>query len=51
MSPLSASLAQLTERHRAEMLRYLIRLLGDRQEAEDACQEALLRAHRAFHRL
>ncbi len=51
MSSLPASLAELTERHRAQILRYLVRLLGDRQEAEDACQEALLRAHRAFGRL
>jgi len=40
--------AQLAERHRPEMLRYLVRLLGDEHEAEDACQDALLRAHRAF---
>src|SRR5439155_4788634 len=51
MSPRPLSLAELTERHRAAILRYLVRLLGDRQEAEDACQEALLRAHRAFGRL
>jgi len=45
------SLAALVERHRPELLSYLVRLLGDRQEAEDACQETLLRAHRAFGRL
>ena len=51
MSPRPVSLAELTERHRGEILGYLARLLGDRQEAEDACQEAFMRAHRAFDRL
>jgi RNA polymerase sigma-70 factor (ECF subfamily) len=51
MSPPPASLAELTARHRRELVGYLVRLLGDRQEAEDACQEAFLRAHRAFARL
>src|SRR5437867_12293216 len=51
MSRRRLSLAELTERHRGEIVGYLARLLGDRQEAEDACQEAFLRAHRAFDRL
>src|SRR5262249_61086582 len=51
MSPAAASLADLTARHRNEIVAYLVRLLGDRQEAEDACQDAFLRAHRAFARL
>src|SRR5437879_13401800 len=51
MRPRSLSLAELTERHRGEIVGYLVRLLGDRQEADDACQEAFLRAHRAFDRL
>src|SRR5439155_10940786 len=51
MSPRLLSLAELTERHRGEIVGYLVRLLGDRQEAEDACQEAFMRAHRAFDRL
>jgi RNA polymerase sigma-70 factor (ECF subfamily) len=42
---------QLVDRHRTELLAYLIRLLGDPQDAEDASQEALLRAYRAFGRL
>ena len=42
---------QLAERHRAELLAYLVRLLGDRHDAEDACQDALLRAYRAYARL
>src|SRR5437879_10878990 len=51
MSPRRVSLAELTERHRGEIVGYLARLLGDHQEAEDACQEAFMRAHRAFGRL
>ena len=51
MRPRPLSLAELTERHRGEIVGYLVRLLGDRQEAEDACQEAFIRAHRAFDRL
>jgi len=46
-----ASSAELVERHRPELLRYLVRLLGDEDDAQDACQEACLRAHRAFTRL
>ena len=41
----------LAERHRPEILAYLTRLLGDAHDAEDACQETLLRAYRAFGRL
>jgi RNA polymerase sigma-70 factor (ECF subfamily) len=41
----------LAERHRPEILAYLTRLLGDAHDAEDACQETLLRAFRAFDRL
>src|SRR5262249_22247158 len=51
MSPVPVSLAELTARHRDGTVGYLVRLLGDRQEAEDACQDAFLRAHRAFARL
>src|SRR5262249_40179868 len=51
MGPAPASLATLSERHRPEIVRYLARLLGDRDEAEDVCQEVFLRAHRAFARL
>ena len=48
-SPTSSS--ELAERHRREILRYLLRLLGDADEAQDACQETFLHAHRAFGRL
>ena len=51
MSPVPVSLAELTARHRDGIVGYLVRLLGDRQEAEDACQDAFLRAHQAFARL
>jgi RNA polymerase sigma-70 factor (ECF subfamily) len=51
MTSAPTSSAELAERYRPELLAYLVRLLGDAHEAEDACQEALLRAHRAFARL
>lgn len=51
MPPVPATLAELVVRHRGEILRYLVRLLGDPEEAEDACQETFLRAHRALGRL
>lgn len=42
---------QLVERYRPELLAYLIRLLGNSHDAEDVCQDAFLRAYRAFDRL
>src|SRR5262249_56097092 len=39
MSPFPASSTELAERHRREVLRYLLRLLGDAEEAQDACQQ------------
>jgi len=45
------SLADLAERHRPELLAYLVRFLGDEHDAQDVCQETFLRAHRAFARL
>lgn len=47
----TASFDTLAERYRPELLGYLIRLLGDSHDAEDVCQEALLRAYRAYYRL
>src|SRR5437879_1394505 len=44
-------LADLVERHRPAILSYLMRMLGNEHDAQDACQEAFLRAHRAFARL
>jgi RNA polymerase sigma factor (sigma-70 family) len=46
-----AEFATLAERHRPEILAYLVRLLGDAHDAQDACQDAFLRAQRAFPRL
>ena len=45
------SLADLAERHRPELLAYLVRFLGDEHDAQDVCQETFLRAQRAFARL
>lgn len=45
-----ASFEEIARRHRPEILAYLGRLLGE-QDAQDACQDALLRAYRAFPRL
>jgi RNA polymerase sigma-70 factor (ECF subfamily) len=38
-------------RHRSEILGYLVRLLGNVEDARDACQETMLRAHVAYGRL
>jgi len=46
-----ASFTELVERHRVELLAYARRLLGHEQDAQDVCQDALLRACRAFGRL
>jgi RNA polymerase sigma-70 factor (ECF subfamily) len=51
MAGLPHGSVQLAERHRGEIMRYLVRLLGDAHEAEDVCQETFLRAHRAVGRL
>ncbi len=51
MPAVAPSFADLAERHRAEILAYLVRLLGDRVEAEDVCQDVFVRALRAFDRL
>jgi len=50
MTP-TATFNELAERYRPELLAYMIRLLGDVHDAEDACQDALLRAYRAYARL
>lgn len=38
-------------RHRHEVLAYLTRLMSNRADAEDVCQDTFLRAHRAYPRL
>ncbi|HVN84126.1 MAG TPA: RNA polymerase sigma factor [Candidatus Binatia bacterium] len=45
------SFAEFAERHRPEILRYLVRLLGNEADAQDACQDVFLRAQPAFVRL
>jgi len=47
-APASPSLATLVHRHRAEILTYLTRILGNAADAEDACQDTWLRACRAY---
>ena len=51
MRQASPAFARIAERHRAEIERYLGRLLGNDADAQDACQETFLRAHTAFARL
>ncbi len=46
----SADLDQLLERHRRELTGYCYRMLASPFEAEDAVQETLLRAWRAYER-
>lgn len=48
MNGARAQIAALAEQHRREILNYLVRLLGNRADAEDACQEVFLRAQRGF---
>jgi RNA polymerase sigma-70 factor (ECF subfamily) len=40
----------LVDRHAEVCLRYATRMLGNREDAEEATQEALVRAHRALER-
>jgi RNA polymerase sigma-70 factor (ECF subfamily) len=51
MSQPPASFADLAERYRPEILAYLVRVLRDRHDAQDTCQDTFLRAQRAFGRL
>ena len=46
----SASFAVLVERHYPRCLRYGLRMLGDRSDAEEAVQDAFVRAHRSLDR-
>jgi RNA polymerase sigma-70 factor (ECF subfamily) len=39
----------LVDRHASPCLRFATRMLGNREDAEDATQEALMRAYRALH--
>jgi RNA polymerase sigma-70 factor (ECF subfamily) len=42
--------AELVTRHRGGLQRYALHLLGNREEAEEALQDSLLRAYRAIGR-
>ena len=46
----NAAFATLVDRHSPACLRYARRMLGSREDAEDATQEAIVRAHRALAR-
>ena len=46
----ATAFAALVDRHAPTCLRYATRMLGSREDAEEATQEALLRAHRAIAR-
>ena len=46
----ATAFAELVDRHSRACLRYATRMLGSREDAEEATQEALLRAHRALAR-
>ncbi len=49
--PAHAAFRALYERHAPEVLRLLVRLLGDRVAAEDGLQETFVRLHGALRRL
>jgi RNA polymerase sigma-70 factor, ECF subfamily len=42
---------ELMQRHQREIMRYLVRVSGDREDAADLFQETWLRAYRAYPRL
>lgn len=46
----SSAFAALMDRHAPACLRYATRMLGNREDAEEATQDTLLRAHRALAR-
>ena len=45
-----AAFGALVDRHYADCIRYATRMLGDRADAEEAVQDAFVRAHRALSR-
>ncbi|HJU76284.1 MAG TPA: RNA polymerase sigma factor [Gemmatimonadaceae bacterium] len=45
----AAAFTQLVDRHAPACLRFATRMLGTREDAEDATQETLMRAYRALH--
>lgn len=46
----TGAFAELVDRHAPACLRYAARMLGSREDAEEATQDAFLRAHRALGR-
>lgn len=46
----TAAYAGLVARHRSRLGRYAVRMLGNREDAEDAVQEAFVRAYRSLPR-
>jgi RNA polymerase sigma-70 factor (ECF subfamily) len=46
----ATAFAALVDRHAPACLRYATRMLGNREDAEDATQDTLVRAHRALAR-
>jgi RNA polymerase sigma-70 factor, ECF subfamily len=46
----TGAFAALVRRHYGDCLRYAVRMLGERADAEDAVQEAFVRAYRALPR-
>ncbi len=49
--PLPLPFDQIVQRHEREIMRYLLRVSGDREDAADLFQETWLRAYRAYSRL
>jgi RNA polymerase sigma-70 factor (ECF subfamily) len=49
--PLPPSFEMIMQRHEREIMRYLLRLARDREDAADLFQETWLRAYRAYPRL
>ena len=42
--------ARIVERYQVRLLNFVMRMIGDRERAEDLVQEAFLRVHRHLHR-
>ncbi len=51
MNVTTPTFENLIDRHQREIMRYIVRNLGDFDLAQDAFQETFLRAFRAYHRL
>ena len=49
--PVPLPFEELLQRHEREIMRYLLRVSGDREDAADLFQETWLRAYRAYPRL